>query len=295
MKKILGALLSAFVLTMMLGITVFAKGTDQPVIALGADLSAEQRATVLNYMGISEADLVNYQVVTITNADEREYLSDYIDAELIGTRALSSVVVTPAEAGHGVVVTTQNINYCTTDMYRNALLTAGVKDADIMVVAPTQLSGTAGLIGAVKAYEDATGEEISDAAFDAALDEMITTGDIVQKSASDEEVEELIAYIKAKIAAGECENEDDIRKVIEEGMEKFNVSLTEDEIQKIIDVMMKVNELGLDPNVLLDQAKDLYDKFGDELLIKVQDEGFWGGIGNFFSAIADFFASLFNF
>ena len=32
-------------------------------------------------------------------------------------------MVTPAESGHGVMVTTQNINYCTTGMYRNALLT----------------------------------------------------------------------------------------------------------------------------------------------------------------------------
>lgn len=294
MKKLVRLLLATIVCTFLWGMTVMAAPAEGSVIALGADLSADQRATVLSMMGISEADLVNYTVITITNAQEHEYLDSYVDPAVIGTKALSSVVVTPAEKGHGVTVTTQNVNYCTTDMYRNALITAGVEDAEIMVVAPTQLSGTAGLIGAVKAYEDATGKEISDAAFDTALDEMITTGELVHKSASDEQVEELIAFVKAKIAAGECETEEDIRKVIEEGMQKFGVTLTEEEIQKIIDVMMKVNKLGLDPNVLLDQAADLYDKFGDELLIKAQDEGFWSGLGDFFSVIADFFKSLFG-
>lgn len=299
MKKLIRVLLLTLLLSCLWGMTVSAAApTDETIIALGADLTAEQRATVLSLMGISEEDLPNYKVITITNADEHQYLDAYMDSSVIGTRALSSVMVTPAEPGHGVVVTTQNINYCTTGMYRNALLTAGVEDADILVVGPTELSGTAALIGAIKAYEVVSGEDISDTTLDAAMNELIATGEIAEKSASSEEVEELIAYIKAKLAAGELETEEDIRNAIIEGEAKFGVSLSEEEIKQIINLMMKIKELGLDPNVLLNQAADLYDKFGDELFEKVQDPGFWQSIGNFFSGIGDaivnFFKSLFG-
>lgn len=294
MKKLFKLLVATLLFTFMWSMTVCAETADKPVIALGADLSADQRATVLSLMGVTEEDLVNYTVITITNADEHKYLDSYVDPAVIGTRALSSVMVTPAEAGHGVMVTTQNINYCTTGMYRNALLTAGVEDADIMVVGPSQISGTAGLIGAVKAYEQVSGEPISDEILDTAMNELVTTGELVTKSASDEEVEALIAYIKAKLAAGELETEDDIRKAIKEGEQKFGVSLDESEEQQIVDFMLKIKKLGLDPNVLLDQAADLYSKFGDELLNKATDDGFLSGLGNIVNSIADFFKGLFK-
>ncbi|MCR5654415.1 MAG: DUF1002 domain-containing protein [Lachnospiraceae bacterium] len=301
MKKLRTMLVAVLVLVAALllpGVDVYASPVEGTVIALGEDLDATQRATVLGLMGVTEEELANYKVITITNEQEHQYLDSYIDSSVIGTRALSSVMVSPAEAGHGVVVTTQNINYCTTGMYRNALLTAGVEDADILVVGPSSISGTSGLIGAIKAYEESSGETVSEETLDTALNEMVTTGAIVEKSANSEEVEALIAYIKAKLAAGELEDEDDIRKAIDEGEQKFGVSVTDDEAQQIVDFMMKIKKLGLDPNMLLDQAADLYDQFGDELLVKAQDENFLGGLGSVFDgakkAIAGFFAKLFG-
>lgn len=273
----------------------------KPLIALGADLSSEQRQTVLSLMGVTEADLANYNVIYITNDQEHQYLDDYIDASVIGSKSLSSVMITPKEAGHGVVVTTQNISYCTTGMYRNALLTAGVEDADILVAGPTQISGTAALIGAVNGYELLSGEEISDDTLDTALDEMITTGELsaALDGANSEDVEALIAYVKAKLAAGELETDEDIRAAIEEGEAQFGVTLSDDEINQIIDVMHKINELGLDPSVLLDQAADLYEQFGSDFLDHI-DAGTIAktGISSFFSnvgkSIKNFFTGLFE-
>lgn len=298
MKKWIRVILVTLLLTLMCSATVLAAPQEDTIIALGADLTPEQRATVLSLMGVSEEELSSYTVITITNSDEHQYLDAYLDSSVIGTKALSSVMVTPAESGHGVMVTTKNINYCTTGMYRNALLTAGVEDADILVVGPSEISGTAGLIGALKAYEQVSGETITDSIMDTALNELIATGEIASKSANSEEVEELIAFIKAKLAAGELETEEDIRKAITEGEQRFGVSLDESEIQQIVDFMMKIKKLGLDPNVLLDQAADLYDQFGDELLTKAADEGFWKSVWGFFSncgnAVIDFFKNLFS-
>ena len=310
MKKLITLLFSA---VLLLSMPVMAAEVDQSrivnidasksIIALGADLSAEQRATVLSLMDVTEADLANYQVVTITNDMEHQYLDAYMDASVIGSKSLSSVKITPAESGHGVLVTTKNINCCTTGMYRNALLTAGVSDADILVVGPTEISGTAALIGAIKGYEAMSGESVSDTTLDTAMNELITTGEIAMQDADSQDIEELIAFVKAKVAAGGLDSDDQIRSAIEEGEDKFGVTLTEDEINQIIAIMQKINQLGLDPNVLVAQAEDLYSKFGKDFLknldtdaiakevAKTAASGFFAKIGD---AIKGFFAGLFQ-
>lgn len=310
MKKLITLLFSA---VLLLSMPVMAAEVDQSrivnidasksIIALGADLSAEQRATVLSLMDVTEADLANYQVVTITNDMEHQYLDAYMDASVIGSKSLSSVKITPAESGHGVLVTTKNINYCTTGMYRNALLTAGVSDADILVVGPTEISGTAALIGAIKGYEAMSGESVSDTTLDTAMNELITTGEIAMQDADSQDIEELIAFVKAKVAAGGLDSGDQIRSAIEEGEDKFGVTLTEDEINQIIAIMQKINQLGLDPNVLVAQAEDLYSKFGKDFLKNLDTDaiakevaksaasGFFAKIGD---AIKGFFAGLFQ-
>ena len=310
MKKLITLLFSA---VLLLSMPVMAAEVDQSrivnidasksIIALGADLSAEQRATVLSLMDVTEADLANYQVVTITNDMEHQYLDAYMDASVIGSKSLSSVKITPAESGHGVLVTTKNINYCTTGMYRNALLTAGVSDADILVVGPTEISGTAALIGAIKGYEAMSGESVSDTTLDTAMNELITTGEIAMQDADSQDIEELIAFVKAKVAAGGLDSDDQIRSAIEEGEDKFGVTLTEDEINQSIAIMQKINQLGLDPNVLVAQAEDLYSKFGKDFLKNLDTDaiakevaksaasGFFAKIGD---AIKGFFAGLFQ-
>lgn len=310
MKKLITLLFSA---VLLLSMPVMAAEVDQSrivnidasksIIALGADLSAEQRATVLSLMDVTEADLANYQVITITNDMEHQYLDAYMDASVIGSKSLSSVKITPAESGHGVLVTTKNINYCTTGMYRNALLTAGVSDADILVVGPTEISGTAALIGAIKGYEAMSGESVSDTTLDTAMNELITTGEIAMQDADSQDIEELIAFVKAKVAAGGLDSDDQIRSAIEEGEDKFGVTLTGDEINQIIAIMQKINQLGLDPNVLVAQAEDLYSKFGKDFLKNLDTDaiakevaksaasGFFAKIGD---AIKGFFAGLFQ-
>lgn len=310
MKKLITLLFSA---VLLLSMPVMAAEVDQSkivnidasksIIALGADLSAEQRATVLSLMDVTEADLANYQVITITNDMEHQYLDAYMDASVIGSKSLSSVKITPAESGHGVLVTTKNINYCTTGMYRNALLTAGVSDADILVVGPTEISGTAALIGAIKGYEAMTGETVTDTTLDTAMNELITTGEIAMQDADSQDIEELIAFVKAKVAAGGLDSDEQIREAITEGEDKFGVTLTEDEIGQIIAIMQKINQLGLDPNVLVAQAEDLYSKFGKDFLKNLDTDaiakevaksaasGFFAKIGD---AIKDFFAGLFH-
>ena len=272
MKKWLGLLIMvmAFLLCNTSAMAASPSADEEIVVALGADLTAEQRATVLELMGLTEADLENCIVIDITNEMEHAYLDEYLDASVIGSKSLSSVKLTKAEPGSGVTVTTQNINYCTTGMYRNALLTAGVEDMNVLVVGPSPISGTAGLIGALKAYEAMSGQIISDNTYDTALDELITTGELaesiksLQGNVSSEEVEALIAWLKGKIANGELDtgDEDSVRNAIAEGEQTFGITLTEEEKQEIVSLLKKLDSLGLDADYLIEQAQQLYEKYG---------------------------------
>lgn len=281
-----------------------------PYLALGSDLSPEQLATVLTLMGLGGVDISSYNVVYVTNAEEHQYLDSYIDPAVIGTKSLSSVLVKPAESGHGINVATQNITYCTEGMYKNALLTAGVENADILVVGPTPISGTAALIGALKAYADMTDTKVNEQALDTSLNELVTTGQLEEalEGASKEDVEAMIAFIKAEIAGKKLDTREEIEAAVRQAVKDYdgNIELSEDEINQIVDLMVKIKKLGLDYNTLLDQAADIYAKFGDKLsaedLSKMAAEGVMSGFRQkvsetftgIFDGIRNFFSGLFG-
>ena len=136
---------------------------------------------------------------------------------------------------------------------------------------------------------------------DSTMNELINTIDEIVEGASNEEIEELIIFIKAKLDSGDLATDQDIQDAIKEGEEKFQVTLTEEEKQKILDVMHKIEELGLDPEKLLDQAKDLYEKLGDELIENAEEavkQSMKDSVSNFFSdfgkRIKDFVLNLFS-
>jgi uncharacterized protein YpuA (DUF1002 family) len=262
---------------------------DKPYLALGENLSADQRATVLSLMGIDAANLDDYNVVYITNEEEHQYLDDYLPSEKIGTKALSSVVIVKREKGNGLNISTKNINYCTVGMYKNALATAGLEDADIIVAGPSEISGTAALIGAMKAYSEMTGDPVDEESLDAAMNEIVVTGelaDIIQ-DADDGEVEEFIAYLKQKVLEGGLKDEASIRDCIDEALEKYDFTMTDDEKDELTDMLLKISKLDIDVDSLLDQAKSLYDK------IKVSDDP-QGLIAKILESIRNFFKNLFS-
>ena len=262
---------------------------DKPYLALGENLSADQRAKVLSLMGIDAANLDNYNVVYITNQEEHQYLDEYLPAEKIGTRALSSVVIVKRGKGSGLNISTKNINYCTIGMYKNALATAGLKDADIIVAGPSPISGTAALIGAMKAYSEMTGEPVDEESLDAAMNEIVVTGELsdIIANADDGEVEEFIAYVKQKVLEGGLKDESSIRKCIEDALKKYEFSMTDDEKNELTNVLLKISKLDIDVDSLLDQAKSLYDQIKNS----EDAQGFFARI---FQGIRDFFKNLFN-
>ena len=211
---------------------------------------------------------------------------------VIGTHALSSVLIRPADEGEGLNVTTYNISYCTIDMYTNALLTAGLQDANVYVAAPSNISGTSALIGAVKGYAEMNGSKVDEQALETAVNELVVTGDLGTSLGDSETASDMVAYIKQQILENNVSSDADIEKIIRDAMEKFDIKLSDDQIQQLIDLMHKISKLDIDVDALAKQAGEIYNKLKDMGLdlSKVDTKQ----VGNFITRFFDRIMSLVN-
>lgn len=228
-------------------------------ISLGADLTSDEKAKVLALFGVDEKDLDNYKVVYVTNQEEHQYLDSYISSSQIGNQAWSSVLITEGKKGSGINVTTKNVIYCTTGMYANALATAGVEDVNVVVAGPFNVSGTAALVGALRAYSEMTGETVDEDVVDAAVDEMVTTGSLEDGTDADnEKVEGMVAYLKEQIA-NSGNKDKDLDQIINDAANKFEITLNEDQFNQLKSLLEKLGGLHLDLGSLKSQAQAAYD------------------------------------
>lgn len=284
----------AFSLVFVLGLLfVTPVRADAPTayITLGADLTATEKSKVLELLEVKEADLNQYNVITVTNQDEHEYLDDYLSSSAIGSRALSSLLLTKKDEGTGISITTKNINYCTDSMYVNALSTAGVSDVNLRVVGPFEISGTAALVGAMKTYEQMTGKKISKESKDTATNELVVTSELGESLGNTEDATELLARVKEDVVSRNLSSKEDIKAAVKDAAEDMKLNLSDADEEKIAKLMEKVSDLDLNVNDLKEQAKNIYDKLSD---LSEKSEGFFAKVGDWFQQLFDKLGSLFN-
>ncbi|WP_042355214.1 DUF1002 domain-containing protein [Bacillus rubiinfantis] len=287
MKK-LALLLFSFIL-LLSPIQSFADMAEgDMIVTLGENLTAAQKESLLAEMGAPK----DVQIVTVSNQEEHEYLGKYIAKSLIGTKAISSSAVTAAAKGSGITVKTKNINWVTDEMYVNALITAGVKDANIYITAPITVSGTAALTGIIKAYEISADKTIPEDVKQAANQEMVETAKLGD-SIGHENAAALMAKVKEEIAKNKPKNDAEMQKIIEQAAADLNVTLTDEEMQRLLDFFNKLKNLDINWDQVSDQlnkAKDRISKF----LQSEEGQGFLDKIKQFFIWLIDTIKSFFS-
>lgn len=258
------------------------------IVTLGENLSEAQKNSLLEEMGAPK----DVQIVTVSNQEEHQYLGKYIAKSLIGTRAISSSAITIASKGSGITVKTKNINWVTDEMYVNALITAGVKDANIYITAPISVSGTAALTGIIKAYEISADKTIPEDVKQAANQEMVETAKLGD-SIGNENATALIAKVKEEIAKKKPKNDEELRNIIEQAAKDLNVTLTDQQMQRLINLFNKLKNLDINWNQVSDQlnkAKDRISKY----LQSDEGQGFLEKIKQFFIWLIDTIKSFFS-
>ena len=211
-------------------------------ITMGADLSDAQRASIYEFFGVERGTI---KELTVTNSEERSYLEVLIPDERLGRVALSCVYITVLDAGSGIKVETNNINWCTEQMYINAMITAGITDASVKVSAPYPLSGTAALTGIYKAYEDITGEKLDENAKAAAAEELITTGELAEFIGS-EEATRLINELKKILNNIKSMTDDEVRAEIRRIAAQCNISVTDSQVEQLLTLCRTLQNLDVE-------------------------------------------------
>ena len=282
--KRLFSLLIAVVLLVSASAAVWADGDSR--VVLGADLTEEQIATVYRLFGIERGSV---DELTVTNAEERSYLKGFVDDKVIGKYAISCVYVELLEEGKGLSVETYNVTWCTSEMYKNALATAGVRDAKIIVAAPFEVSGTAALTGIYKAYEHITGDTLDETAKAVGTQELTITGELAEEIGN-LDATEIVTGLKEVLGETVKMSDEEIRREIVRIAGEYNVTLSDRQIQQLIDLCRSLE--GLDADSLKErvvEAQETIKKIGEA---KDKAVGFYEKLSQFFSSASDFFSQV---
>ncbi|WP_286184895.1 DUF1002 domain-containing protein [Bacillus sp. SD075] len=289
MKKMNKWVIVTILLCLLLPYKAFADAAvGEMIVTLGENLTNEQKNMILSEMKAPN----DVEVLTVTNAEEHEYLGDYIASRLIGTKAISSSAITLEEKGTGLKLESKNINWVSDEMYINALATAGVKDASVYVTAPIPVSGTAALTGVIKAYEISADKKIPEDVKQAANEEMVKTAKLGDEIGT-EEASALVTKIKEEMAANPPANTEEVREVVESSAKDLGIALNDDQVQSLIDLFNKLKELDIDWNAVGDQLTAAKDKLS-HFLESEEGQSFLDKLKEVFSSLIDAIKSLFS-
>ena len=266
--------------------TVFADSNR--FVTIGEDLNDEQRGTVLQFFGLSDNDLNTIQVVSVSNEEEREYLSGIVDDSVIGTHTYSCAYIEPTSEG-GIQVKTANLTYVTSDVLVNALQTAGIENCNVIVTAPFEVSGTGALTGIYKGYEQ-QGVSLDEAKKKLASEELIITAKAEEECGK--EVVNLITDVKKEVInADKTLTDEEIWDIVQKKSIEYNININSSTLDKIVDLVSKFQGMDYDADTFTNKLDEIRDKVTKQA---EESEGFFEGVKRFFKAIGDFFKNLFG-
>ncbi len=290
-KKLLCILLCAVLLSALCPVYAAESGEERTVI--GADLNDEQINAVYSTFGIPRGSV---KELTVTNAEERALLSGLVDESVIGSRSISCVYIRLLSEGESYSISVSNIDWCSAEMYRNALLTAGIQDVKVIVTAPFSVSGTAALAGIYKAYEDITGKKLNETAKEVGTQELVTTGELADTIGS-ADATEIVNELKLILNETAGMSDEELAERIREIAGHYGVTLTDEQIAQLISLcrqMEKLSDTELTNRVRQLQEKlkglgELQEKAGEALS---RLDGFREKLASVLEILKGFFLSI---
>ncbi|GGB06318.1 DUF1002 domain-containing protein [Macrococcus hajekii] len=296
---------------------------EEAVTVYGAALqsNADMQNTTKQLLGTKDNDKVAY----VNAAD----LGKYLNLQSSDNVLKSSIRIKKLAKGSGLTLNIDEskgkITKITEDTYKNALLTAGVTDADVKIAAAEDVTGESALAGVYKAFET-QGEAIDQGQTQAAQNELDSITSITEENQnvdgfSQEQLNKAIAEAKAEIAKqGGNLSVTEIKNVVVEKINNngLNNVLNDNQINIIVNFINNAQQQGVftgdNANKIIDSAtgyvndiknsdtfKNAADKAkdaGKELKNSLDEQGVWdkfvAAIQSFFNAIANFFKSIFS-
>ncbi|MDR6226708.1 DUF1002 domain-containing protein [Desmospora profundinema] len=293
MKRLQGYGIFSLIVSLAFGLFAFplaaSAETSNTVVTLGADLSQEQRQAMLDEMKLDSS----VDTIDVSIDDIRQYLGKGTSGGTpsgANNKAYSSASITLTEEGNGIRVQAKNVTRVTEQMYANALVTAGVKDADVYVTSPEPVTGTAALTGIMMAFEKASDQTISQEQREVANEEMMQTSELGEKLGDPDKAAEFMNQVKDEIAKQQPKSEEEVRNIIINVAGDLNINLNDQDIQNITNVMYKFSQLNIDWDALGNQLNKLKDALSSE-----EAQGFfeelWAWLAELFESLKSAFSS----
>ncbi len=287
MKKLLSLFLAVSLLAGLGSAFAIDKGEARAVI--GANLTPDQKVTVYKTFGVDQGSVSE---LTVTNDEERQYLDGLVDSSIIGTRSISSVYLEVLGTGEGLDVSVSNISWCTKEMYVNALVTAGINDARLIVTSPISgISGTAALTGVYKAYEDITGEPLDEIAKLAGTQELVITSELADQIGSYDAVV-IVNELKKVLAETAKMTDDEVKAEIKRIASENNISVSDGQVDQLLSLCRSLEKL--DPEQLKAKVESLQDTVKKIAAAQSTVQKIGESMKTFFEGIGKFFSKLFS-
>ncbi|TGB01919.1 DUF1002 domain-containing protein [Halobacillus salinus] len=255
-----------------------------PIVVYGEALTDAQKAEVKELLEVNQHEQVDE--FTVNGQDLANYIGGNPNSNMY-----SSVKIIHQDNGQGLnieIVTPDNITQVSKEMYTNALLTAGVENADVLVASSVKVSGHSALTGIYKAY-DAKGVKLDEDRMQVASEELDIATEIAEEQGIDQaKISELLTEIKKAIAEQDPATKEEVEQIVQEQLQSLNIELSPEDRQRLADLFDKMRNLNIDFDQVRNQLNDLTNGLQD----LINDDGFWNRI---VSAIQDFFRALANF
>lgn len=289
---------------------------DNAVTVYGAALENNPSAkeTTSNLLGTKNSDKTTY-----VNAED---LNKYLNMQSSNDVLKSSIRITKTSKGSGLNLTINQdqgqITKVTEDTYKNALMTAGIKDADVTIASSEDVTGESALAGVYKAFE-AQGESIDSNRTQVAQEELSTINEISEENKGQEgfsqsQLNKTVAESKQAVAekSGNV-SVTEITNIVNQKIEDNGLTniINENQVNKIVNVIDSAQKDGIfdgeNAKDFIKNSKDYVndivksddfknakkkaEDLGYNIKDKLQDEGLWDKIVN---AIKDIFNSIAN-
>ena len=288
-------LTAAMALCMVTGASPALAADDDECTVIGADLTNAQTQEVYSLFGIERGSV---RELSMTNAEERSWLENYVEDSVIGTNSISCVYIKLLPEGSGTDVETHNVTWCTEEMYRSALETAGITDVRAVVAAPFEVSGTAALAGIYKAYQTLTGLTLDDIAKQLGIQELTTTADLADQLGK-LDAEAIVGDVKSVLSETENMSDQELGEQIRSIAADYRITLTDYQVRQLLKLcrqMEKLSDLELKEKIqdLQDKAKKLEEMNDKAQETKETIATVAETVKGFFVKVGDFFAGLFG-
>ena len=254
---------------------------------IAADITSEQVTQMYQAFGVQQGTIPE---LSLTNAEEREYLEGYVGQSVIGTKSISCVYVQLMPQGSGMNVSTSNITWCTSELYINALETAGITDAIIKVAAPFPVSGTAALAGIYKAYEDMAGQSLDALAKDVGTQELTVTGELAKEIGSEDSAS-IVSELKSMLSETAQMSDEQLKAEIVSLAQRYRVRLTETQVNQLLTLCRSLEKLNGTALSGTENAKSAFEKVADA---KEDVEGFIASLKSFIDSLQGIIEKLQN-